>query len=203
VTTHHAPRDLPLSCRCGTVRGIAHRVSPETGNHVVCYCDDCQAFARFLGRDRELLDARGGAEIFQVSQGEIELTHGVDHVACVRLTPKGLVRWYASCCDTPIGNTVATRQVPFIGVVREFLPGPVADEVLGPVCAYVHTRFATGGSPPPERSMPEWRSVLRVLGMTLRWRLRGDHHRSPFFDATGDLRVPPRVLTRAERDALR
>ena len=26
-------------------------------------------------------------------------------------TPKGLVRWYAGCCKTPIGNTLATAVV--------------------------------------------------------------------------------------------
>jgi hypothetical protein len=38
----------------------------------------------------------------------------------------------------------------------------------------------------------------------LGWRLRGDHKRSPFFDSsTGSPIAAPRVLTKAERDALR
>jgi hypothetical protein len=40
--------DVPLRCRCGHVRGTAREVSPSTGFRFVCYCTDCQAFARFL-----------------------------------------------------------------------------------------------------------------------------------------------------------
>jgi Family of unknown function (DUF6151) len=201
-------RDVPLACGCGVVRGIAHDVGPETGNRAVCYCDDCQAFARWLGRASEILDASGGTDIFQMSQGKIALTHGAERVACMRLTAHGLVRWYASCCKTPIGNTVATRQVPFVGLIRQFIAESTLDEpidrVLGPVRGRVHTRFATGQAPALGHSDPPWRMLLRVFGMLLRWRLRGDHERSPFFvAATGELRARAHVLTKGERDALR
>ncbi len=49
-------------CRCGEVRGIVTDASPHTANRVVCYCDDCQAFAHRLGR-ADLLDAHGGSDI--------------------------------------------------------------------------------------------------------------------------------------------
>ncbi len=38
----------------------------------------------------------------------------------MRLTPMGLLRWYAGCCNTPIGNMVSAR-VPFIGIVHMFM----------------------------------------------------------------------------------
>ena len=47
---------VSLKCRCGTLRGVATDVSPATGNRVVCHCDDCQAFARFLGVLTRFLD---------------------------------------------------------------------------------------------------------------------------------------------------
>ena len=56
--------DLPLRCKCGHVRGVAVDVSPSTGFRFVCYCGDCQAFARFLRRT-DVLDAAGGTDIFQ------------------------------------------------------------------------------------------------------------------------------------------
>src|SRR5262245_25612243 len=99
------PDDLAIRCDCGAVRGVARGVSGERGNRVVCYCDDCQSFAHVLERSEDTLDAHGGTEIFQMSPAQLEFTAGADRLACLRLTPKGLLRWYASCCRTPIGNT--------------------------------------------------------------------------------------------------
>src|SRR5262249_49832287 len=58
------PLDLPLRCRCGRVRGVASDVSSSSGFRFVCYCEDCQAFARFLERP-DVLDPAGGTDIFQ------------------------------------------------------------------------------------------------------------------------------------------
>jgi hypothetical protein len=54
-----------LRCRCGEVRGFVADASPRTVNRIVCYCDDCQAFAHRIGR-ADLLDAHGGSDIVQV-----------------------------------------------------------------------------------------------------------------------------------------
>jgi len=199
-----APKDVALQCRCGAVRGIAHGVTPEIGNHCVCYCDDCQAFIKFLGRTADVLDANGGTDIFQLSPARIEFTAGRERVACVRLTPKGLARWYASCCNTPIGNTMATPGVPFVGLVRAFAPEPTGN-AFGPIRTRVFRQFATGDRAAiPPNVQPQWRMLLRVLRLMLGWRLRGDHKRSPFFDAaTGAPLAAPRVLTTSEREALR
>src|SRR5687768_4861211 len=105
--------DIALRCRCGTVRGVAHGVEPGAINHCFCYCDDCQAFAHFLGRADDVLDAWGGTEITQMSQARLAFVSGTDSIAAMRLTEKGLMRWYASCCNTPIGNTLATGAMPF------------------------------------------------------------------------------------------
>jgi hypothetical protein len=199
-----APRDLQLQCRCGAVRAIAHGVTPDVGNHGVCYCDDCQAFAKALGRAGDVLDANGGTDIFQMSPARLEFTEGVDRVACLRLTPKGLARWYAACCNTPIGNTMATPGIPFVGMIRAFVPEPASD-ALGPVRARVFRQFAIGDKAaiPPD-NQPQWRMFLRVMGLVLGWRLRGDHKRSPFFSATSGVPLKaPRVLSEAERAALR
>jgi hypothetical protein len=193
-----------LACRCGTVRAVAHGVTPKSGNHGVCYCDDCQAFAKFLGRQTDVLDANGGTDIFQLSPACIEFTAGIEHVASMRLTPKGLLRWYASCCNTPIGNTLATSALPFLGLIRAFVTTP-ASAALGPIRARGFRQFATGDKaavPPDPQAL--WRVLLRVVGLMLRWRLRGDHKRSPFFDAkSGAPLSAPRVLSASERAALR
>ena len=109
--------DLPIRCSCGALRGVARGVSPSRGNRVICYCADCQSFAHFLGRATEILDRSGGTDIFQTSPARIEITQGRERLASMRLTPKGLLRWYADCCKTPIGNTAITREIPFVGLI--------------------------------------------------------------------------------------
>ncbi len=44
---------------------------------------------------------------------------------------KGLMRWYASCCNTPIGNTMATSAMPFIGLIHACIDAPTG--ALGPI----------------------------------------------------------------------
>ena len=88
---------VDLRCQCGAVRGLANTVAPDTGMHVVCMCDDCQAFAHFLERD-DVLDASGGTAIFQLRPAQLEITAGREHLRCMRLSEKGLLRWYAGCC---------------------------------------------------------------------------------------------------------
>ena len=185
------------------MQAVARGVSPRIGNHCVCYCDDCQAFAKALNR-ADVLDANGGTDIFQLSQARLVFTHGVDRVALLQLKPKGTARWYASCCNTPIGNTLPTRGVPFVGVIRAFIREPAAD-ALGPIRAGVFRKFATGdvtAIPPDNQS--RWTMVLRLAALIISWRLRGDHRRSPLFDAaSGAPLKPPRILTETERAALR
>jgi hypothetical protein len=62
-----APTEVPLRCSCGVVRGAARGVSGANGNRLICYCDDCQSFAHFLGPAQPILDSHGGTEIFQMS----------------------------------------------------------------------------------------------------------------------------------------
>src|SRR6478736_8944365 len=104
------PLDLPLRCRCGRLRGIASDISPSGGLRFVCYCGDCQAFARFLDR-ADVLDAAGGTDIFHMPPGRVKLTAGTDSLRCLRLSNK-VLRWYSECCRTPIANTPRSAGLP-------------------------------------------------------------------------------------------
>jgi hypothetical protein len=194
--------EIALRCRCGTVRGVARGVTPESVNHLFCYCDDCQAFAHHLGRADDVLDAYGGTEITQMSQAAIAFTAGTDRIAALRLTPTGLLRWYAACCGTPIGNTLNSSTLPFIGLIHAFVDAPSA--ALGPVRGRGWTRHARGGRDAvPDGGTPGLITLVRMFTRMMRWRLRGDHKRSPLFDAAGKPLVEPRVLGAAEREVLR
>jgi len=59
-----------LRCRCGEVRAVVKDPSPKTVNRVICYCDDCQAFAHQLGRS-DLLDVHGGTDVVQVAPATV------------------------------------------------------------------------------------------------------------------------------------
>ena len=79
INVARLPLDLPLQCRCGRVRGVANEVSLSSGFRFICYCKDCQAFARFLERP-DVVDPAGGTDIFQMPQGRVKLTTGTDAV---------------------------------------------------------------------------------------------------------------------------
>lgn len=194
--------DLPLRCRCGAVRGVASE--PTKQNRVVCYCDDCQAFARFLGRD-DLLDALGGSDICQMALSRLRITEGREHLRCMRLSDKGLWRWYTDCCRTPVGNTLPSPRFPFVGVSAALFEaqGSALDAQVGPPHMFVMGRFARGGCPPHAHPKIAPADMARVGLLVLRWGLGRRHRPSPFLDPTTQRPIAePKILTPAERAAL-
>jgi hypothetical protein len=192
----------PLRCRCGALTGVVE--NPGKATHSRCYCRDCQAFARFLGREADLLDDRGGSEAIQALPKDVVFQSGVEHLACLRLSDKGLLRWYAACCQTPIGNTPHTSKLPFVGLARACLENaaPSVEQSFGPVRFCLFTSGARG-RPKPE---PFGRAGFRrwLIGNRLRARFTGGFRQNPFFDTAKDRPVvEPRILDPAERDRLR
>lgn len=192
---------IPLRCRCGAVAGELD--TARGGLHVACSCDDCQAYARALGRP-DVLDPWGGTDIFQTTPSQVAITRGAEQLRCLRLAEQGLLRWHTGCCATPIGNGVSSPKMPFIGLVHAFLDLPAAarDAALGPPTR-LQGRFATGVAPFPVHPKVPSGLILRIALFLLRGRLLGRHRPTPFFDAAGRPVAVPRVLTVAERDALR
>ena len=196
-------RDLPLRCTCGKLRGVAKGISPELGNHVVCYCGDCQAFARFLDRPG-IMDDGGGTAIFQMPRSHVAITEGLGELRCVRLSNKGLHRWYAGCCRTPIGNTLGAG-VPFIGLIDACMDiegGERArDEWLGTPIG-IQAKLAPNAPPGAHAGAPI-AYLARVARKLARWWLTGKGFPTPFFDSKGTPSVEPQVLSAPEREALR
>jgi hypothetical protein len=192
----------PLQCRCGTLKGyVTH---PERVNRVVCYCRDCRAFAHFLGRATDILDAQGGSDVIQTISANVAFTVGIEALACIRLSEKGLLRWYAKCCYTPIGNTVANYRVSFIGLVHSCLDstGESLDACFGPVRMWSFTKAAKGPVNAPRFSLIA--GIARFAGMVIRARIDSSYKRTPLFVAsTGAPIVTPQVLSPSERNRLR
>jgi hypothetical protein len=192
--------NVSLQCNCGALRGIVENVSPSKNLHVICYCDDCQAYQRFLGRADDVLDASGGTEIFAVTPSQLKLLQGADRLRCLRLGPKGLFRWYASCCKTPIANSPPSARMPYHGVVHVAL-ARARDEAFGPVQGKIFGKFATGPTDAPKKISLSL--VLRTARFLLTGVLGKKHTPSALFDENGEPIVEPYVLTPEERDSAR
>jgi len=188
--------DIPMRCRCGHVRGVARAVSPSAGFRFVCYCKDCQAFARFLERP-DILDAGGGTDIFQLPPGQVTFTAGLDALRCVRLSGK-VLRWFAECCRTPIANTAADPRFPVVALIHS-ITDCTADErsrdaLFGPPLCRIYEHSAIGpllsNAPPPSLRVFAYRAT-KVVG----WWMRGLARPNPFFeDRTKAPRSVPQLL---------
>ncbi|MEZ5759357.1 MAG: DUF6151 family protein [Emcibacteraceae bacterium] len=178
--------DIHLKCSCGKVQGCAYDVSPHAGVRVVCHCDHCQAFAKYLGREKEILDENGGTDIFQMSPYQVLIEKGKDQIRSIRLTKKGPYRWYADCCKTPIGNTLHS-EVPFVGMIHNFMDDDgKRDKNLGPVRFYVQGKYALKKLPDDKynEGFP-LASYLKIMFKILIWRFSPKKFPSPFFDEDG------------------
>lgn len=189
-----------LRCRCGALRGMVE-TRPEC-TRLVCYCKDCQAFARFLGDPGDILDALGGSEVIGVHPQQVRLTEGRDKLACMSLSDKGMLRWYASCCRTPIGNTSRSAALAYVGLLHTCIDtgGESFGEAFGPVRLKSMTASARGKVEPS--GLAALPTLMGFAGKLLRARLTGSYRRTPFFSADGAPVVAPQVLTPAERSAL-
>lgn len=196
-------REAKLSCRCGEVQGVVTNASPQEVNRVVCYCDDCQAFLHQLGR-ADLLNARGGSDIVQLAPASLSFTRGQDRIAGLRLTPKGLLRWHTTCCNTPVGNTLGPA-LPFVGIVAQAFDADAqgADGAFGAPVGAILGKFAIGKAPAGSTGINLgllFRAIAKVLG----WRLGGRTWPHPFFDRqTREPIYPLTVLSKEQRDRLR
>jgi hypothetical protein len=193
--------DHPLQCMCGTLKGTVCDL--KRVNRVICYCRDCQAFAHFLGRTADMLDAKGGTDVIQTLPANVTFTNGQEVLACMRLTEKGLLRWYTKCCNTPIGNTLADFRISFVGLVHTCLDNTnrSLDDSFGPVRMWSFTKSAKGTV--ESRPLAMIAGMLRFIPMVMRARINGAYLRTPLFVAhTGAPIVTPKVLSPSERDAV-
>jgi hypothetical protein len=193
------PMNHPLQCRCGTLKG--HVSPPDMVTRAVCYCKDCQAFARFLERpDDAVLNESGGTEIIATLPGHVHFTQGMEALVCMSLSDHGLLRWYARCCNTPVGNTPRDFKISYVGLIHSCLAkhNPSLEDSFGPVRMVLQTGSAKG----KVKSTPvsNFISLLAIMKSVLGARMSGRYKSNPFFvkDSGTPIRQP-RVLTKAER----
>jgi hypothetical protein len=192
---------MAVRCRCGKLQGEVD--TQGVAARATCYCKDCQAYARFLAAQPDFLDDAGGTDVAASLPATLRFIQGVEHLGCMSLSNKGIYRWYATCCRTPIGNTPRDPRVAYVGLVRAALAEPdlVLDEQIGPRSVALNTESATR----PVKSTPArsaW-AIVKIIRMIVGARLSGRYLSNPFFDQGRRLPVvAPQVLTAEERAAL-
>jgi len=190
-----------LHCHCGKVQGQLKHI--EASVRLVCYCKDCQAFAHYLGQAGSMLDAQGGSDILVSHPQQVEFASGAEAIACMSLSENGMLRWFASCCNTPIGNTSRSHKLAYVGLSSACLadPSSLASEV-GPVRLRSCTQAAKGKvASAGLAALP----VMLGFGVSLlRARIAGSYRQNPFFKAgTAEPIATPTVLAKEERERLR
>lgn len=191
-----------IRCRCGAFQAKLTR--PRAGVRAVCYCRDCRAFARFLGPPEGMLDAMGGTDIVAVRPRQITFTQGNDRLVCMSLSKGGTLRWYTSCCKTPIGNTPRDVRVSHVGLVHTCLGAEKhsLEESFGPVRMRVNAKSAAG-KPPANAPVAFAVAAIRYVAAMAYSRLSGKYRINPFFRPDGQPLVAPSVVTPDERKSLR
>ncbi len=191
----------PIKCQCGYIQGTVAAL--EQATRIRCYCKDCQAFAYFLGDAGTILDSNGGTDIVQTSPSNITFFQGTDRLACVRLTEKGMVRWYANCCRTPIGNTLPSQNFSFVGIVHNCLESSERqlNDFVGATGAQINTESAEGDPKPKSFGILPiiGRNILRMI----KDRVNGNYKKNPFFVSETDEPISkPQILEEENYNAL-
>lgn len=186
---------VKLACNCGEVAGALTIVKGDSF-HVKCLCCDCQNFAAQLGQEDKILDKHGGTALFQTYPAYMTITKGAENVVCLRLTPKGLLRHYTSCCHTPIGNMMAGPKTPFIGIPVAFMRFETDEEKdnrLGPVLMKAFAKYAKNGKPDGAHDRFPLSFLPKILGFMAKGFLQQKYAPSPYFK-DGKPVTEPKIL---------
>lgn len=194
--------DLSFTCACGAITGTLIDVGPDQGDHVICHCTDCQDLTHYLGHAARVLDAHGGTALYQSRCARMTIHSGRDRLACVHMTDKPTLRWYAACCRMPLFNSYRNGRIPYITTQLAACDPARRDRLTGAPRGHLFTQDAIGDtSALPKMSMGKL--MRRFFPRMVRDLLSGDRRRCELFDAaTLEPIAVPHRLTAGERQAL-
>lgn len=194
---------LSLTCQCGSFKLEISKISPGIVNRAQCGCKGCQSFAKFCNRHEKITDDFGATDIIQMSQERLQFIRGQNKLSCIRQTPKGAIRWYTTCCKTPVGNTPALSQIPLIGIISSSLDQADDSALLESMAGKIKSRVFCA---PPARNVGKLEMafmVARIVALILLWISKGDLKKSPLYDTSvGHHITHPRLLSLTEYRAL-
>ncbi|WP_050931461.1 DUF6151 family protein [Aestuariivita boseongensis] len=186
-------RDIGFSCTCGQISGLIKDASPKTVVRARCFCADCRA-AELYHHQPDPGD--GGVDLTMVDPAALRFDRGVEHLAAIKIYPKGILRWYAVCCGARLFNTLDTPRFAFVTVCTDRIAEP---DALGPEQARAFVPTEDGKTRHEHAS----RLYLPMMRRSLVRFFTGGWRKNPLYDAkAGRMRVTPHILTREERAAI-
>ncbi len=199
TSTANPPQTLDFQCQCGAVEGVVHESAPPSGRRLVCHCNDCQAFAHYLGKEKQMLDDHAGTHVYQMDSSKFEISKGQDKLACVTVTGGPLLRWYCATCKTPIANTLSSTRFPFLSLILSGFDQEKTNAVLG--SSVEHVAIPSGVGDLGKVKTAGMASMLwQLLVRVIKARFNPELKKSPLFDdITGEPLAKPIKLEPAER----
>ena len=193
---------LCFACQCGAVRGTVAIPSPIDGECLVCHCHDCRDFIRLMGKADTMLDDLGGLALFNFRGSRLRLEQGTEKLASLHMTDRPVLRWYASCCDTPMFNSFATSNLPFLDILVPTIRDATALSGLRKRQRHLFTKSATGDASGLRKTYPLAMMARTFPRMVREW-AGGARKANPLFDpSTGKPVAEPRRVSAKERAAI-
>lgn len=149
---------------------------------MVCHCSDCQAFAQRFDASDRVFGNDTGTLLYQSRCARMRIEGGIENLRCLHLTAKPTLRWYASCCDTPMFNTYRNGRLPYVTTLVGNCDPTRRHELLGePIGHLFLDDDPTAAEGLEKMSM---NTLLRRFAVRMvKDILAGDRRRSALFDS--------------------
>lgn len=168
---------LSFACRCSAFRG--HIRAQPKATYVQCFCDTCRKVHAHLTQETV-----SEVHLLLSVPDALQIDAGQDKLAALTASGKGPIRWFTSCCNTPVANTLRSAKLPFMSFQTLLLSDDVA---LGRPRALINQ---------PDNKGTKGGAVMAfgVATRMLSSRLTGRWKDTPFFDAENAPTATPQRL---------
>lgn len=173
-----------IQCDCGKFEAELTGFPKNSPGRLMCYCDDCQKYLDKINR-KDLLDPYGGTEVLPVYPNEFKILKGKENLVCNKLSPNGLNRWSANCCNSPIGNI--KEKFPWIGIFHNTftVKDPNYLNNLGVVRSRIMGKYKKGKPPFEVSDKLKLKDALVVLPFIIKGLLLKTYRNCPLFKEDG------------------
>lgn len=146
-------------------------------------------------------DAMGGAEFVATRAEHVVFEAGTEHLACLSLSEKGLLRWYAACCSTPIANTTRDWKFSYVGLIHTCLKADAASFERSFPKLQMRVNTSSARQSPQRMLLKTAAALLGFMPRVIASRVSGSYRRTPFFASpAGSPIVEVYVLSEAETE---
>ena len=180
-----------FSCACGRIEGQIDAM-PAGGLHLACYCDSCRAGALYCGA---ALAPEAPVELYLTPPQHVRITKGLPLLKPFAFSPKGILRWRASCCGVQMFSSQPDPKTAFMSLRTDRLANP---DAAGPLRC---RSFIPGA-----KGMAQHEGKLALAGLILkaaRARLSGNWRKTPLYDVdSGQPVAEVTLVSREDKSAL-